>query len=964
MKSDSENFPVGSRVVIRDAEWRITEVDMTPHAGARLKCIGISELVRGKSAIFFEKYEESIQLLKPKETRLVEDFSPGFQKSKLYLESLLRTAPKTDPNKIFLANKAAMDAMPYQFNPALQALKQPRARILIADAVGIGKTLEAGILTSELIARGRGKRILVLATKAMLSQFQQEFWNRFSIPLVRLDSTGIQRVRSKIPANHNPFLYFDRSIISIDTLKQDIEYRSYLEKAYWDIIIIDEAHNVAQRNNKSQRAKLAQLLANRSDTMIMLTATPHDGKPESFASLLNILDPTAIANPSDYQLSDFSDKGLVVRRFKSDVHSQVQQEFPDRAIKMVTITANEKEQAVFNRLSSISFKTLDNKNSKGRQLFSTTLTKAFFSSPAACSSVIKNRIANLQKRKNEEAAQNDIDELIALNELVQKVTPDHFSKLGKLSEMLSTPNVGGYWDKSVPDDRLVIFTESIETLDFLQKELPSRANLSDKELVTLKGSFSDDEIADTVNCFNRGDSPARVLLCSDVASEGINLHHFAHRLIHFDIPWSLMTFQQRNGRIDRYGQTKQPLIWYLQTVGKDEKSIGDVHILEKLTEKDNQAQHNLDDPAEFAGTQEEQEERTAAEMEGHAEVEDFFSIFEEKENDEKKGTAIAPVLSEEEFKEALFKQKHIYKSDMDFAQSVLRYMNKDGKYDRSQLDLYEHRILISLIPELRARIKYLPSEVIPEDGRFDLTDDVRSVQEEMKRVRVSGEGWPQQTLLWSLHPVMQGLEDYMLNAFGRHTAPVLRLQGIPKGERWALLQGGFPNRRGFFPIHEWVVIQEKDGNFLKKSIDELINSLQLDKELSNSSPVRDENSQIDCTQEFSKFVNCAVEMASTTLKEKKKIFDQSATVHLERKLRELKQLKMKHEEHLKQMFDLKDNDELQNNALKLMRKRKEDSNREQINRHFEDAESYIKNAVNTENEAYLQLVAIFSGLDA
>ncbi|WP_222868253.1 DEAD/DEAH box helicase [Saccharophagus sp. K07] len=187
---------------------------------------------------------------------------------------------------------------------------------MIADAVGLGKTLEAGILVSELIARGRGKRILVLAVKSMLTQFQQEFWNRFTIPLVRLGSVGLQRVRNRIPANHNPFLYFDRSIISIDTLKQDIEYRHHLERAYWDIIIIDEAHNVAERGTHSQRSRLAKLLATRSDTLIMLSATPHDGRAESFASLVNMLDPTAIASPKDYAQQDYRDKGLVIRRFK------------------------------------------------------------------------------------------------------------------------------------------------------------------------------------------------------------------------------------------------------------------------------------------------------------------------------------------------------------------------------------------------------------------------------------------------------------------------------------------------------------------------------------------------------------------------------------------------------------------------------------------------------------------------
>ena len=184
-------------------------------------------------------------------------------------------------------------------------LARPRQRILIADAVGLGKTLEAGVLVSELIARGRGRRILVLAVKSMLTQFQKEFWNRFTIPLTRLDSIGIQRVRSRIPANHNPFYYYDKAIISIDTLKQDSEYRVYLEQAYWDIIVIDEAHNVADRGSRSQRNRLARLLSRRSDTLIMLSATPHDGRARSFASLVNMLDATAIADPEPLHLRRF-----------------------------------------------------------------------------------------------------------------------------------------------------------------------------------------------------------------------------------------------------------------------------------------------------------------------------------------------------------------------------------------------------------------------------------------------------------------------------------------------------------------------------------------------------------------------------------------------------------------------------------------------------------------------------------
>ena len=303
-------FAPGARVVIRDAEWVIRRVDRSPDGGYQLVCDGVSELVREREAIFLTALEPDIQVLDPAETRLVPDSSPGFADSRLYLESQLRQAVPND-ERIHVAHGAAMDPAAYQFEPARQALRQPRQRILIADAVGLGKTLEAGILVSELIARGRGRRILVLAVKSMLAQFQKEFWNRFTVPLTRLDSIGIQRVRSRIPTSHNPFHYYDKAIISIDTLKQDAEYRTYLEQAYWEIIVIDEAHNVADRGaagtragashgRTSLRSRLARLLARRSDTLIMLSATPHDGRARSFASLMNMLDATAIADPDDY----------------------------------------------------------------------------------------------------------------------------------------------------------------------------------------------------------------------------------------------------------------------------------------------------------------------------------------------------------------------------------------------------------------------------------------------------------------------------------------------------------------------------------------------------------------------------------------------------------------------------------------------------------------------------------------
>ena len=334
----------GLRVIIRDEEWMIKKIEKNSFNNQTIQCIGISPLVKDREAIFLSDLEK-IDVVDPAKTKLVADSSPFFRKSKLFIESALRQQIPTD-SKLCIGQNAAMDLMEYQLVPANMALSNPRQRILIADSVGLGKTLEAGILMSELIARGKGKRILVVTVKSMMMQFQKEMWNRFSIPLVRLDSNKIQRIRTSLPSNYNPFFYYDKTIISIDTLKRDVEYRTHLEQAYWDIIVIDEAHNVAERGqHQAQRAKLAQLLAKRSDTLILLSATPHDGRAESFASLMNMLDPTAIADVHNYTKEDI--KGLCIRRFKKDVNNQLTSSFKDREVNIQKCNASMFEELAF-----------------------------------------------------------------------------------------------------------------------------------------------------------------------------------------------------------------------------------------------------------------------------------------------------------------------------------------------------------------------------------------------------------------------------------------------------------------------------------------------------------------------------------------------------------------------------------------------------------------------------------------
>ena len=314
----------GARVVVRDEEWLVRSSVPVATGGYAVRVVGMSELVRNQERSFLTALDE-ITEMRPEDTDLVADDSPQYRRSRLYLESLLRRTPPTD-DKVYLGHQAALNFARYQLVPAHRALASLRPSVGIFDGVGIGKTLEVGILLSELIKRGRGERILVVALKSILAQFQQELWTRFCIPLVRLDTEGLQRVRAKIPANKNPFYYFNRAIISIDTLKNDGRYRTYLEQCRWDVIVIDECHHVA--NADAQRGRLASLLARTCDSLILTSATPHNGKPEGFANLMNMLDPTAVADPSNYTKDEI--KGLFVRRFKKDIEDEVSQHFMKR----------------------------------------------------------------------------------------------------------------------------------------------------------------------------------------------------------------------------------------------------------------------------------------------------------------------------------------------------------------------------------------------------------------------------------------------------------------------------------------------------------------------------------------------------------------------------------------------------------------------------------------------------------
>ncbi|HEY9619825.1 MAG TPA: DEAD/DEAH box helicase [Crinalium sp.] len=942
-----ETIAPGARILCRDAEWLVKSTAQSSDGGRVIEAVGVSEFIRGRTARFIEQLEDDLQVLRPEETELITDTSSGYLNSLLFIESQLRqTVP--DDDRIYQGHQAAMDVMGYQLLPARKALQMPRQRILIADAVGLGKTLECGILVTELMRRGRGRRILVVTTKSMMVQFQKEFWLRFTIPLVRLDSVQLQRIRTRIPGNHNPFHYYDRTIISIDTLKQDREYRSYLEQAYWDIIVIDEAHNVARRGKgqgASQRAKLAERLSTRSDTLILLSATPHDGRPGSFASLMNMLDPTAIANPDNYTKDDIRD--LYVRRFKKDVLQDLRQNVPERNVESVEAQASTAEEQVFEILNELKLTSIDNHRKAG-QLFKTTLLKAMLSSPAACLETVTNRLNRLKKQ---EADSPDVAELETLQQALQQVQVEDFSKYQRLLKLIQK-DFG--WTGRDPKDRLVLFTGRLETLRFLKLQLADDLKLKPEAIAVLDGGLPDIEQTRIVEEFGQENSKIRVLLATEVASEGLNLHYLSHKLIHFDIPWSLMTLQQRNGRIDRYGQTRQPEIRYLLTRSQLERMDEVERIVKVLLDKDEQAIKNIGDPSVFMGVfeAEAEEEVTAKAVESGVSAADFsqqldqnaasggdFNIFDWFESEE----AIEESSPDVETTEpgtllSLFPSTYKY--------AVAALQSLESLPPNLNINEADRFIELQLPAELERRYERLPRE-IRSTGLMHLTDRPVEMMKAMEEARRQEATWTEKQYLWDLHPLVEWLTDRCLFRFGRHQAPVLLLnEGMAKQEVAFVLFGSFPNRRGSPVINRWVSAVFEAGKF--KRIEPFTDTVQRTAlgqrpipnpgaaEVADLLPLRKE----------------AIAKALAYLQAERKTFEATLAPKLKEQQERLERLRGNHLEQLELRFA----EDKRPETIKQQRRQGELSYIEKI---FKDYRDWVELSMTTEPDPYIKLVAVF-----
>ncbi|WP_246040941.1 SNF2-related protein [Streptomyces cadmiisoli] len=855
--SGSSGYAPGSQVLIRDELWLVRNSKDVGKDGWMVEVTGISSFVRGTDAVFYSRLD-AIQVLDPRETRLVPDDSPNHRRGRLFLEAVMRKTflPQTE-HGLALADGFLMDQQVHQLRPAELALsleKNPQPRILIADVVGLGKTLEIGVLLAELIRRGRGERILVVTPQHVLEQFQRELWTRFAIPLVRLDSTGIQRIQQDIPAGRNPFAYFKRAIISVDTLKSDV-YAHHLEHTNWDAVVIDESHNLVNRGTKNN--ELARLLARKTDALVLASATPHNGRAESFAELIKMLDEAAIANPSKYEVKDL--EHLYIRRTKTtaEVRDSLKGAWADRGPSQpIHVTAGEKELAVFQELATRWIPADPDQPSVSRhQLVPYQLLKSFLSSHKALLETVKTRLTTLDKQPaadsarggqrpsrpvdpaaREAARQAERAALLDLQNVAERIQDDDSAKLAALLDELRSMGVG-------PDSetRVVVFSERIPTLKWLAQAVPAALGFrrgadpdENKPWLAFGGAVqvmhgdatSDEEQQAIVEKFGLRDDPVRILFTGDVASEGVNLHQQCHRLIHFDLPWSLIRIEQRNGRIDRYGQQHRPefraliltsdIPWRTDETTGEARTLDDRLVGEKLLKREEEA-HKIEGSVEAVTglyRAKEEENRLTQDLIAGRTVEESIKQSQQGGAAFLSGLLgqVGAVPEHPEVRRAYVPR--LFSSTADYFDEALRQICRPNPEDQLSMRRDDDGTIAFEPPrDLLYRLKALPKSYLDEQrimprktepGRMRITFSRDLADRRLKAARESSKSqWPNVSYVTDVHPVLDWLTDKVLVEVGRHQAPVL---AASVNSPTFLVQGICSNALGRPTIVEWMAV--------------------------------------------------------------------------------------------------------------------------------------------------------------
>ncbi len=610
--SSFARYRPGTIVSVRDREWIV----LPSSHRELLKLRPLSGSERETTAIYLplglEKVSPATFPL-PDVKRSGGDFA-----SAMLLWDAVRLSLRSGAGPFRSMGRISVRPRPYQFVPLIMALRLSSVRMLIADDVGVGKTIEAGLIARELLDRGEIRRLAVLTPPYLCDQWQKELAEKFNINAVIVGSGTIARLEREMPRRDiSVFGYYPYMVVSIDFAKSP-KRRAVFETDCPEFVIVDEAHGASRPAGRSksqqQRYQLLSRIAAKSDRhLLLLTATPHSGVEESFQSLLGLLKPEF--EKWDFQhLSDSKRRKLAmhfVQRRRKDVEEWLGTEtpFPQRVSSEQTYRLDPAYKKLFEDVYAFareivrSGETMRGFQRRIRYWTALSLLRSLMSSPASARAALEARARRIEEEIEESGGADDsLFEPYVLdaadNEGSVDVTPAFV--VGKATQQLKeserhklrgfarrAAEIRGNRDTKIEkaaevvDGLLeegyhpIVWCRYIDTSNYVADELRKRLTpkWGDVHIISITGVLPEEERRLRVKELSR--SPRRVLVATDCLSEGINLQDAFNAVVHYDLPWNPNRLEQREGRVDRFGQ-RSPTVRAVLLYGQDNPIDGAV----------------------------------------------------------------------------------------------------------------------------------------------------------------------------------------------------------------------------------------------------------------------------------------------------------------------------------------------------------------------------------------------------
>ena len=541
---------------MRGDRWRVLHV--TPYgACAIVEVAGAADSNRGTIARFILPFEPAEPMLSPCD-------APKAVRPSTFRRAARAALATATPTWTSLRAPAwcRVTLLPYQLEPALAMTRGLACRFLLADEVGLGKTIQAGLLVAELLERERDARVLIVTPAGLREQWREELRDRFAIEAETLDAAGLARATARLPAGVNPWAVARVILTSIDFIKRPDVIRS-LEPLVWDLVAFDEAHGLSGR---SDRATAADLLARRGRRVVAITATPHTGDARAFERLC------ALGALADH------DPILLFRRSRADAGIA-----GGRSMRLLRVQSTPAEQAVHSALDDYArcvWRDAPTGSAAAARLAMIVLARRACSSAASLARSVERRLTLLESGTSADDVQlrlplgDDLrDDQEPDAELAAPGLEDSDTERRYLERILGLARAATTGESKIAvlarllrraAQPAIVFTEYRDTLDRVAAALPFPA-------AHLHGGLTAAERAHEVRRFTHGDAP--LLLATDAASEGLNLHQRCRLVVNLEVPWTPLRLEQRIGRVDRLGQERRVHAIGLLGRGTAEESI-------------------------------------------------------------------------------------------------------------------------------------------------------------------------------------------------------------------------------------------------------------------------------------------------------------------------------------------------------------------------------------------------------